>query len=130
MVYTNVQPEAVNSQFTKGEGTMEELKIYLEDSGRVKDLEARVAGLEGENASLIAEVRRLEFKFRCESIVNAELVDLCRAEGVDIRPALKRRPWEEEGTIAEGDKCRPSMGREGPGVGAGPLMRGMGLSGR
>lgn len=70
-------------------------KIYVEDARRVRDLETRVAALEGENAALMEEVKRLEFKYRCESVVNLELTDLCRSHGVDFRPALKRRPWEE-----------------------------------
>ena len=51
---------------------MEELTIYLEDGRRVRELTERVAVLEGEKARLEERVRDLEFKYRCESVVNME----------------------------------------------------------
>lgn len=72
---------------------MEEITIYLEDARRVRDLEAQVARLEGELAAAREEVRVLEFRYRCESVVSQELADLCREHGVKVRPALGKRPW-------------------------------------
>lgn len=74
---------------------MEEMTIYLEDGRRVKALEAKIAALEAETASLREENRVLGFRYRCESVVNMELLDLCREHGVKCRPSLGKRPWEE-----------------------------------
>ena len=78
---------------------MQEMTIYLEDSRRVRELESRIQSMEKENADLTAEVRKLEFWYRCESVINTELIDLCREKGVNFRPALMRRPWEGDATI-------------------------------
>ncbi len=75
---------------------MEELKIYLEDSREVSRLKARVAELEGELARSREETRTAEFRYRCESVVNQELLDLCREHGVRYRPSLKSRPWGDD----------------------------------
>lgn len=72
---------------------MQEMTIYLEDGRRVKALEAQVAALEAEAAALREEKRVLEFRYRCESVVNMELLDLCREHGVKYRPSLVDRPW-------------------------------------
>lgn len=67
--------------------------VTLEPSDEVKALRARVAALEEETARLKAERDRVEYKYRCEVVVNGELVDLCRAHGVAFRPALNQRPY-------------------------------------
>jgi len=74
---------------------LEELKIYLEDSREVTALRERIIELEGELVKAQDEARKLEFRYRCESVVNQELVDLCRQHGVKFRPALAARPWED-----------------------------------
>lgn len=74
---------------------MEELTIYLEDGRRIQELTAKVVALEGEKMRLEELVRNLEFKYRCESVVNMELSDLCREHGVKFRPGLLARPWGE-----------------------------------
>ncbi len=74
---------------------MEELKIYLEDSREVVRLKERIAELEEELGKAQEEVRKLGFRYRCESVVNQELVDLCRVNGVKFRPALQSRPWDD-----------------------------------
>lgn len=67
--------------------------VTLEPSDEVKALRARVEALEEEAARLKAEYNRVEYKYRCEVIINCELVDLCRAHGVKYRPALSQRPY-------------------------------------
>lgn len=56
-------------------------------------LRARVAELEAQAEAARAERDRLEYKYRCESLINTELIDLCKREGVPFREALTRRPW-------------------------------------
>ena len=60
---------------------------------RIAELEAQVAELEAQGAEYKARADRAEFRYRCEVLINQELQDLCRAHGVDFRPALKDRPW-------------------------------------
>lgn len=43
--------------------------------------------------ALRARANRAEYMYRCEVVVNGELVDLCRANGIRFREALKERPW-------------------------------------
>lgn len=75
---------------------MEELTIYLEDGRRIRELEGKVAELEREASRLREELRRVEFMYRCETVVNLELVDLCREHGIRYRPGLALRPWEDQ----------------------------------
>ena len=82
---------------------MEELTIYLEDARRVRELEAQLAALERENARLAEELRVVSFRYRCETVVNLELQDLCRAHGVAYRPSLAARPWEAEASLIPDD---------------------------
>lgn len=74
---------------------MEPLEIHVRVSpdDEVLALRAKVAELEAKLAEETARADRAEYRHRCESIVNQELVDLCRAHGVRYRPALDRRPW-------------------------------------
>ena len=53
----------------------------------------QVAELEAQAEAARAERDRLEYKYRCESLINTELIDLCKREGVPFREALTRRPW-------------------------------------
>ena len=67
--------------------------VTLEPSDEVQALRAQVAALEEEARRLKAERDRAEYKYRCEVVVNGELVDLCRAHKVAYRPALAQRPY-------------------------------------
>lgn len=70
-----------------------ELRVILRTDDEVLALRAEVARLEAALAAEKARADRAEYKFRCESIINQELVDLCRASNVKFRPSLKDRPW-------------------------------------
>lgn len=72
---------------------MEVLKVILEASDEVQALRRRVAELEDQLREMTAQRDRAEYKYRCEVTVNGELVDLCREQGVNVRRALKDRPW-------------------------------------
>ena len=60
---------------------------------QVKANADRLAELEAQAEAARAERDRLEYKYRCESLINTELIDLCKREGVPFREALTRRPW-------------------------------------
>lgn len=87
---------------------MQELTIYLEDGRTIQELRRRLVEVETEKIRLEERVRDLEFKYRCESVVNMELLDLCRAHGVRYRPGLAARPWEEASSSIETDKAGAS----------------------
>lgn len=82
--------------FDRQEGSgMEPIEIHvrLSPDDEVLALRARVAELEAQAEAARAERDRLEYKYRCESLINTELIDLCKREGVPFREALTRRPW-------------------------------------
>ena len=70
-----------------------EIHVRLSPDDEVLALRARVAELEAQAEAARAERDRLEYKYRCESLINTELIDLCKREGVPFREALTRRPW-------------------------------------
>ena len=74
---------------------MEPLEIHVRVSpdDEVLALRARVAELEAEAARQGEAYRVLEFRYRCETLINTELVDLCKEHKVPFREALKARPW-------------------------------------
>lgn len=74
---------------------MEPLEIHVRVSpdDEVLALRARVAELEAQVETGRTERDRLEYMFRCESLINAELIDLCKAHKVPYREALNARPW-------------------------------------
>ena len=69
-----------------------EIHVRLSPDDEVLALRARVAELEAQAEAARAERDRLEYKYRCESLINTELIDLCKREGVPFREALTRRP--------------------------------------
>ena len=68
-----------------------EIHVRLSPDDEVLALRARVAELEAQAEAARAERDRLEYKYRCESLINTELIDLCKREGVPFREALTRR---------------------------------------
>lgn len=70
-----------------------EVHVILRTDDEVLNLRARIAELEAALEEQKAAYHRVEYMYRCESIVNQELVDLCRASNVKLRPGLGRRPW-------------------------------------
>lgn len=70
-----------------------ELHVILKTDDEIQALRARVLALEAELADMTAKRDRAEYRYRCESVINGELVDLLRANNVKFRPALKERPW-------------------------------------
>lgn len=87
---------AEQTGFDRQEGSgMEPIEIHvrLSPDDEVLALRARVAELEAQAEAARAERDRLEYKYRCESLINTELIDLCKREGVPFREALTRRPW-------------------------------------
>ena len=53
-----------------------EIHVRLSPDDEVLALRARVAELEAQAEAARAERDRLEYKYRCESLINTELIDL------------------------------------------------------
>ena len=67
------------------------LEVRLTPSDEVVKLREQVKMLEGRLAALQADYNRVEFRYRCECVVNMELQDLLKANGVPYRDVLKQR---------------------------------------
>ena len=65
-----------------------EIHVTYRNDDYVKDLEKRLAQAE-------ERANRAEYRYRCECVVNMELVDLLRERGIKYRPALDKRPWDD-----------------------------------
>ena len=70
-----------------------ELQVTVKTDDEVLALRRRIAELEALLGKERAARNQVEFRYRCECVVNAELVDLCRSHKVDFRAALRQRPW-------------------------------------
>lgn len=69
-----------------------ELFVRLSPSDEVMQLRADVAHLEERLDQLRKEYNRTEFLYRCEVMINSQLVDLCREHGIRLHPAMFQRP--------------------------------------
>lgn len=70
-----------------------EIHVRLSPDDEVLALRAKVAELEGKLEAERQRANTAEFRHRCESIINQELVDLCHKHGIKYRSALENRPW-------------------------------------
>lgn len=77
-----------------GEGELR-VSLAVTDAQEVLELRNRILDLEAENARLSESVRSLEYQYRCECLINMELVDLCRDNGIKIRRPLVGRHKED-----------------------------------
>ena len=69
-----------------------EVNVHITPSDEVQKLRDSVADLQKRLESLQADYNRVEYYYRCESLVNMELIDLCRKHGVEVRPSIFQRP--------------------------------------
>lgn len=70
------------------------LHVLLTPSDEVQALRARIAALEGELKQLREQYNRTEFLYRCETLINLQLQDLCREQQVKVPRRLFQRPLE------------------------------------
>lgn len=69
-----------------------ELSVRLSPSDEVMQLRTDVARLEDQLEQLRQAYNRTEFLYRCEVMINTQLVDLCREHGIRLHPAMFQRP--------------------------------------
>lgn len=82
---------ALLSALTGGEGTPLKVAVSLTASDEVAALRAQVADLTAELAQLRADYNKVEFRYRCEVLLNFQLQDLMRAAGVPFPRRLRTR---------------------------------------
>lgn len=71
------------------------LSISLKEDEEIKRLKAENEALQSRVDTLQAELNRAQYLFRCESMVNNQLVDLCRDHGIKIDSAFFQRPYSD-----------------------------------
>lgn len=76
-----------------GEGTLK-LSVSLTDSAEVQLLKGQVSDLQSELDSLRELYNRTEYLYRCEVLVNMELLDLCKLHKIPVRRSMFDRPRE------------------------------------
>lgn len=69
-----------------------ELSVRLSPSDEVMQLRTDVSRLEDQVDQLRQAYNRTEFLYRCEVMINTQLVDLCREHGIRLHPAMFQRP--------------------------------------
>lgn len=80
------QPLSLPLSLMVGEGGIPlKLEVVVTTSDEVLSLRARVAESEATIDGLRSEYNRLEYLYRCESIINQKLIDRCREMKVDVR---------------------------------------------
>lgn len=70
-------------------GTPLRLEVVVTTSDEVLSLRARVKELEEVIEGLRSEYNRIEYLYRCESIINQRLIDRCREVKVNVRDILR-----------------------------------------
>lgn len=58
------------------------LEVSLTPSERVQELEEQVIALTSDLASLRRQFDRAEYLYRCEVMINTQLLDFCREHGI------------------------------------------------
>lgn len=76
-----------------GQGEPIKLDITLTTSDEVMALRQQVSDLTSQLQDLRAQLNRAEYLFRCETIINTRLADLCRAQRVAVPKSLYDRPY-------------------------------------
>lgn len=65
------------------------LDISLTPSQQVLSLQKRVSDLTYRIDDMQRNYDRLEYKYRCEVLVNSELMDICKSHNYPVRDSIK-----------------------------------------
>ncbi len=76
-----------------GQGESLKLDITLTTSDEVLALRQQVSDLTSQIQELRAQLNRAEYLYRCETVINTRLVDLCRDHSVPVPKQLYDRPY-------------------------------------
>ena len=70
------------------------LEVTVTSSDEVQDLRRQLSDLASQLQDLKDQVNRVEYLYRCETIINLKLTDYCRAHGLKIPRHLLQRPYD------------------------------------
>lgn len=73
------------------------LDVTLTSSEEVLDLRDQVATLTARIDELQHQLKRAEYLYRCETVINTRLMDYCRSESLPVPKSLFDRPYTYEG---------------------------------
>ena len=76
----------------EGEGAIP-IRVSLRSDDEIIALRSQVVALSESMEKLQRDFDRVEYRFRCESVLNNDLVDLCREHGIKIEPSFFKRPY-------------------------------------
>lgn len=88
------QLSSLLSDLAAGKGAIP-LSVSLKEDEEVKRLKEENEALQSRISGLQAELNRTQYYFRCESVLNNQLVDLCRENGIKLDSAFFARPYSE-----------------------------------
>lgn len=77
-----------------------EIHIRYTQSEEMEKMASKSHQLEAQLIDMRAQRDRAEYRYRCECLINMQLQDLLDEHGIDYRPALRQRPWDEGGSRA------------------------------
>lgn len=77
---------------TAGKGAIP-LSISLKEDEEVQRLREQVSALAAQLNAKQTELDRVEYLFRCESVLNNKLVDIVRENGISLGPEFFQRPF-------------------------------------
>lgn len=80
---------ALLSRLIGEEGDSLNLSVTVTESAEVAALRQTVKDLNERLNKLQSEYNRLEYLYRCETLVNLQIIDIAREEGVNIPKRLK-----------------------------------------
>lgn len=89
------QLSSLLSDLAAGKGAIP-LSVSIKEDEEVKRLKEENEALQSRLNGLQAELDRAQYLFRCESILNNQLVDLCRERGIKLDSAFFQRPYSSE----------------------------------
>lgn len=76
-----------------GQGTPFKVEVVLTTADEVVSLRQQLADAQVLIDDLRAQLNRAEYLFRCETVINGRLTDLCRAQRVQLPRSLFDRPY-------------------------------------
>lgn len=86
-------PLSAPLSFILGQGSAPlKLEVSVTPSDEVQRLRTRVHELETELNALQSSYNRVEYLYRCEVLVNAQLLDHCKDRGLRVPKRLYQRP--------------------------------------
>ena len=70
--------------------------VELEESKKVQGYESEIKKLLQDLEQLKSQFNHVEYLYRCEVLINLQLMDFCRQQGITIPRKLMLRPREED----------------------------------